>query len=1118
MSTPIDSLELQIVSNSTSATGGLDKLSNTLGKIKSAVDKSTSSVSNNGKSWTELYSKLKKVTGGLKEVYNVFSKFVKSSSDYVENVNLFTVSMGEYADEAKKYAETVGNIMGIDPGEWMRNQGVFMTLAKGFGVTGDRANTMSKNLTQLGYDISSFFNISTEDAMQKLQSGIAGELEPLRRIGYDLSQARLELEAYNLGIKKKVSEMTQAEKAEIRYYAIMTQVTDAQGDMARTLDAPANQMRVFKAQVEQTTRAIGNLFIPILNKVLPVANAVLQVIRSLAETVARLFGVEIATVDFDSASKSAGGISEGMEDASKSAKKLRDYTMGFDELNVISPSTDSGGDDTLIGGGFDFELPEYDFISDATQTKVNEIVDKMKEWLGLTEEIDSWGDLFETKLGKILITVTTIGGAFALWKVGKGVSGAITSIFSLFGGKGAKGGVGGLALSVPKPTTILTALADIGIIVGGLIALVAVVGLLTKIPGFNDTMYEGLKTIGTTFTELAKLTIPLAVMSAFTVVLGKVGIGTVLQGLGGLALILAGIPAVVVAVGAMMSIPYFKDFLSTGIEEITKCFNGLYDIALPIGVLSGILVLLGLATPATVLSGLAGFALVVGGLELVLVALGALKQIPGFSWIVDEGGEVLKQLGDIIGGFAGSIIAGFGKAITEALPQMGKDLADFMTNAKPFFDGLNSINSETLKASGYLAGVILKVTATGVLKGLTDWLVGDNSLVQLGKDLEEFAPHFVAYANEMKKVDANVIETTSKAVQSVLEFANNVPNSGGVASWFAGENNIDTFGEKLPTFGKKFAEYYEYIKGIKGDVVEASAMSAKSVVEFAKNIPNSGGVASWFAGDNDIETFGRKLPGFGANFKRYYDNIKGVKSDVVTASTESAEAIVAMCDNIPNSGGIASWFTGDNDIAKFGEKLVVFSANFKEYYRDIASITPSVLEDITKGINGIIDFAIRIKNDVDIGKIDAFSDTLKTLAKRIKDLPTSKTVTVTVEYKTITEGAINTSTPINVDLFAEGGYPTVGQLFVAREAGAEMVGSIGRRTAVANNDQIVEGIANGVADANTEQNALLREQNALLRELIEKENGVYLDGKKITKSVENYQRERGRTIIVGGAY
>lgn len=196
---------------------------------------------------------------------------IAKSSQYTEDLNLFTVSMGEYAEEAYNYAQKVSEVMGIDPAEWMRNQGVFNTIISGFGVAGEKAAFMSKNLTQLGYDLASFYNLDFASAMQKVQSGIAGELEPMRRLGYDLSVARLEQERLKLGIDKSVSSMTQAEKSQLRYYAMMTQVTQVQGDMARTLEHPANMLRVLKAQFERCARAIGNLFIPILVKVLPFA-------------------------------------------------------------------------------------------------------------------------------------------------------------------------------------------------------------------------------------------------------------------------------------------------------------------------------------------------------------------------------------------------------------------------------------------------------------------------------------------------------------------------------------------------------------------------------------------------------------------------------------------------------------------------------------------------------------------------------------------------------------------------------------------------------------------------------------------------------------------------------
>lgn len=340
----------------------------------------------------------------FRKIGHFIAQAVTESNKYQEDLNLFTVALGQYAAEAQNYAEKVSDVMGIDPAQWLRNQGVFNTLLTGFGDTAERAQLMSQNLTQLGYDISSFFNISIEDAMQKLQSGISGELEPLRRLGYDLSQARLEQTALNLGIKESVANMTQAEKAELRYYAIMTQVTTAQGDMARTLEAPANQLRILQAQLTQAARAIGNIFIPALNAILPYAIAVVQVIREIANALANLAGFKLTDVDYsgvNSAAVGAGSLADNLDDAAGAAKKLKQYTAGFDELNVFAPNTGSGSGAGAGGaGGFDFDLPTYDFLGDAVQTRIGEIKKMIEDTLA---EITTIVSGFMLAVGAILV-------------------------------------------------------------------------------------------------------------------------------------------------------------------------------------------------------------------------------------------------------------------------------------------------------------------------------------------------------------------------------------------------------------------------------------------------------------------------------------------------------------------------------------------------------------------------------------------------------------------------------------------------------------------------------------------------------------------------------------------
>ena len=490
-------------------------------KLITSTDRLTLSNKGAEGSYINLYAKLKMAYSAITRIAKVVSKWITLSSDYTEVMNLFTVSMGQYAEEAYNYAQIVGDKMGIDPAEWMKHQGVFMTLTKGFGVVGDRANTMSQQLTQLGYDLSSFFNISVSDAMTKLESGIAGELEPLRRLGYDLSQAKLEATALSLGIDKAVSSMTQAEKAELRYYAIMTQVTDAHHDMANTLNAPANQMRILNAQVTQLGRSLGNFFIPLLNKVLPYAIASVKVLREVLDVFMDILGIELADVDFGKSSITSAteDIVSNLEDGQKEAKKLKSYMLGFDELNVLNANDSNSGSglSDLLGSGFDFKLPTYDFLDGVVTTQIDDIVKKMKEWLGITDEVDTWSEFLETRLGRILSLVGLIGIGIAAWKVTTGFMSAINTLNTLMS---------------MKPTSIALGVT------------LTLVGFTLEFTGLKSAVEKGLD--GINFAEIVSGgllgTGGLALLGGK--IAGAIG-ATISAGIGG---IIAGIPAYFVGI------------------------------------------------------------------------------------------------------------------------------------------------------------------------------------------------------------------------------------------------------------------------------------------------------------------------------------------------------------------------------------------------------------------------------------------------------------------------------------------------------------------------------------------------------------------------------------------
>lgn len=566
----------QLVSALSPLSTQLDTISNAFSRLPAQIRQTTTATNalntaNNtaSKGYMNLWAKARMAYNVIRGASHLIASCITESNSYIENINLFTASMGKFAEEAKSYAETVGEVMGIDPGQFMRYQGVFMTITKGFGVVEDKAYLMSKNLTQLGYDLSSFFNISFEDSMQKLQSGISGELEPLRRLGFDLSVARLQQEAWNLGIEKSVNAMTQAEKSQLRYYAIMTQVTVAQGDMARTLNAPANQLRILSAQVTQCARAFGNIFIPVLNTVLPYLIAFAKVLRMVINLIGKFVGFELPEVDYSgisSGSDAMGDLTDNTNDATNAAKKLKNAMTGIDELNIISPDDGSSGSGSGLGlgaGDLGIELPEYDFLGDAITTKVDELVNKFKEWAGLTDDIDTWAEFFHTKLGRILILIGEIAAGFALWKLSKSFLDGLNWLHTLMGN--------GLGNTVAITTGIVLTITGLTIEWTGIKSIIE--DGIDKL-NFGETIGGAILTaIGGTFigkgaaTALAKAGITSAAIEG--------GMGTALAGAlfgGGIAAVVAGLPAF--GVGIYSAIKEGLNFLNGFLVEFGATLTG----------------------------------------------------------------------------------------------------------------------------------------------------------------------------------------------------------------------------------------------------------------------------------------------------------------------------------------------------------------------------------------------------------------------------------------------------------------------------------------------------------------------------------------------------------------
>lgn len=425
MSVTIENLEIQIEANSKNAASGVDALSASLSRLRSASSgaistnsKLSKSLSQLGKNFTKSTARIARMFFGAHRLVSFAADAFNESNEYIESLNLFRVTMGEAADEALRFAETVEDAMGIDIAEWITNQGVFQRMATGFGIAEEQATVMSKNLTQLGYDLASFFNTDVETAMSKLQSGMTGQIKGLKAFGYNLSVAALQETALAHGIEQSVRTMTEAQKAQLRYITLLEHSNGIMGDMARTIITPANAMRILSAQLVQMKRALGNVVSVIATQAIPWVQAFVEVVTDAATALANFFGFELPEIDY-SGMDMGSDFSDNLDDATESAKKLKRQLLGIDELNIFDKN-DGASVGELSGGDLGIKLPEYDFLG------------------GLVERTDD----YKEKLKEILSVVGYIGAAIAGWKISRSIADTLNDLWKVSKSAVIKKGLG----------------------------------------------------------------------------------------------------------------------------------------------------------------------------------------------------------------------------------------------------------------------------------------------------------------------------------------------------------------------------------------------------------------------------------------------------------------------------------------------------------------------------------------------------------------------------------------------------------------------------------------------------------------------------------------------------
>ena len=598
----IDTLEIKISADSSKAIAELNKLSTSLSNLDKnskfttllnnlneidktikdtaansdnidKISKSMSKLNKSGKSIDNIAAKLQKLGKSIlsiaviSKIGTLISGAISEMNNYIEANNLFSVSMGSFYEEAYDWANKVNDKLGIDPAEFMKAEGIFMAMARGLGITNEQAYKLSKGMTELSYDLSSFMNIPIEEALTKMKSALAGEIEPLRAVGISVTQATLQEKALALGITENVNAMTDAEKSLLRYKVILDSMKNmgAVGDLAKTIESPANALRILQMQLTQLARAIGSLFIPILTQVLPYIQAFTNVLTKLISKLAVLLGFKMPTwknSDWNKISDTSGIVADNLDNAKNSAKKMKDYLMGFDELNVIKPDTGtSGGNDNLVSSGLgDLMLEDVwtDTMLDSIDSKVKSIEEKFQ---AIVDKSYEWKDTIMV-IGSILAGGAIVGIIMSISKT-IGHIGSLSNLLFVFQYFGYVIGTTVAGAFSTLATTILPIIAAVAAVAAVVYTLwmnwdkvVSVVQTFVEKTGLKNTFEEIKLSLGTLFEKLGGL------HDLFT------AIGTVILG------VLQ--PAIAVLMGL------FNGFMNV-IKPIITMIGGVIDILSALG-------------------------------------------------------------------------------------------------------------------------------------------------------------------------------------------------------------------------------------------------------------------------------------------------------------------------------------------------------------------------------------------------------------------------------------------------------------------------------------------------------------------------------------------------------
>ena len=453
----------------------------------------------------------------------------------------------------------------------------------------------------------------------------------------------------------------------------------------------------------------------------------------------------------------------------------------------------------------------------------------------------------------------------------------------------------------------------------------------------------------------------------------------------------AGVAAILVIVGGIIAAMTLLDLNSVmGIAASLSAV--LLSLSVTIGVLGMMPLTAGLAAGLV----LAEF---IGVMAAIMAALGGLNQIPGFSWLMDEGIQVLGQIGTGIGTFVGSIIGAGLEAMSEGIAASGTNLSNFMTNLGPFIEGAKNIDASVLGGIAALTGAIVLLTAASFIEGITSlFTLGVGSLTRLGTDLASFGPQVKVFADSVSGINVDAVNASAAAISAitgVIAVMNGDGLIGKVFDFFTGTNDLADFAAGLGDFGSALMTYGESVVGIDKylDDIETSATAATKIIEIADLVPNSGGWLGDIVGNNDLDDFGESFKPFGDALMTYGKSVVGIDAylkDIENSAT-AATKIIEIAELVPNSGGWLGDIVGNNDLDDFGATIGPFGEALMTYGQKVAGIAVYTTDiDASLSVaNTMASIATTVKDAKGGKELTTFGDKIVAFSTKLKTFVTN---------------------------------------------------------------------------------------------------------------------------------